>query len=80
MLKLLTFCLKKKKSIAITPIYEDEESLYYQNKNSGNTINDSWNETETISVDKRIKNMCNRWKIERADAIQLINLVDSQQS
>jgi len=75
MKKILRNCLKKRKRTSVrTPIYEEN----YHFRNREDLINEI--ENKHFIFERRIINMCNRWKIRRDDAKELIYIVDSQQT
>ena len=58
------------------PIYSTEENFYFTRKYE----DDNNSKQEEFSKEQRIKNMCQRWKINANQALYLINLVEIQQT
>ena len=86
-LKIFKSCFCKNYRHSLT--YED--NLYLEDDRSSlledNTVNieefdlDSYlNLNLNFEIEKRVRNMCYRWRIKRLDALELIENVDSQQT
>ena len=58
------------------PIFSTEENFYFTHKYE----DDNNSKQEEFSKEQRIKNMCQRWKINANQALYLINLVEIQQT
>ena len=86
-LKIFSNCFRKKKTEP--SLYE--ENLYYDESRNDHNDNLSLIENQITNLDtsnlellftkeRRIRNMCYRWKITRLQAIELIENVDSRQN
>ena len=74
--QLWKICVNNKEMEEEEPIYPTEENFYFNNK-----YEDDYDlKQEEFSIEQRIKNMCLRWKIKPYQALNLINLVDIQQT
>ena len=86
-LKIFSNCFRKKKT---EPSLYEENLYYYESRNDHNdnlslienqiTNPDTSNLELLFTKERRIRNMCYRWKITRLQAIELIENVDSRQN
>lgn len=84
-IKIFKSCFCKKSDFS-SP-YED--NLYFEDDRSSLLEDDTVNIEEfdldsylnlNFEIEKRVRNMCYRWRIKRLDALELIENVDSQQT